>query len=265
MPVTPTLNEIRPTSFSQFVGNDHVIQRLVQQIRNRSFPRLCFLHGPSGAGKTTLARILARLFFCKRRADKPEETEPCGQCKPCIKGIDTLLEYNEWKGEELTLDPKRWQYECRHLLQKSWMFFVIDETQDVSKSLQRLMRADFEDSKAPVIATTTHVAEIDDALRNRFTNNMYELRRPTTDEAADAMSAICGVLGVQFDRRHLVRIAASLHCDMRKCAEFPRTAKAQAPEGKITDAFLDLVIGPATATVPLVGPKTPNARRLRKI
>lgn len=51
--------KVRPRSFDEVVGQDDVIRRL-NVIRERGFGgRVFWLSGPSGAGKTTIARIIA--------------------------------------------------------------------------------------------------------------------------------------------------------------------------------------------------------------
>lgn len=53
----------RPTTFDQFIGQDKTIDRVRRIIGRPSFTGDAFwIVGPSGTGKTTLARIIARRF-----------------------------------------------------------------------------------------------------------------------------------------------------------------------------------------------------------
>jgi DNA polymerase III subunit gamma/tau len=54
----------RPTTFTDVVGHRAVIAHLKRLVASRASQALLF-HGPSGVGKTTLARITARELGCK--------------------------------------------------------------------------------------------------------------------------------------------------------------------------------------------------------
>jgi len=59
VPMQPLAHAIRPTSFEDFTGQDHVISRLKTMLTAKRLPSLLFF-GPPGCGKSTLALILAR-------------------------------------------------------------------------------------------------------------------------------------------------------------------------------------------------------------
>jgi len=77
-------NKYRPKRFSEMVGQDSEIERLVKLsgkvARGSKVPAVCFT-GPFGNGKTTLARLWARAVLCSNR--DATNQDPCGRCVSC--------------------------------------------------------------------------------------------------------------------------------------------------------------------------------------
>ena len=55
----------RPFKLSDIVGQDSVVKTLEQMFKNDTPPSAFLLHGTPGCGKTTAARIIARMFGCE--------------------------------------------------------------------------------------------------------------------------------------------------------------------------------------------------------
>jgi len=71
----------RPSTFSDVVGQDHVIRTLTNSIVSGRIAHAFLFCGVRGVGKTTLARILAKSLNCRHRA--PDQANPCDQCTSC--------------------------------------------------------------------------------------------------------------------------------------------------------------------------------------
>ena len=71
----------RPITFSDVVGQQHVLTPLVNSIRLKKLHHSYLLTGTRGVGKTSLARILAKAICCQARKD----SEPCGSCSSCTQ------------------------------------------------------------------------------------------------------------------------------------------------------------------------------------
>ncbi len=70
----------RPQTFSDLVGQEHVVQALVNGLDNDRLHHAFLLSGTRGVGKTTIARILARCLNCETGVS----STPCGECGSCI-------------------------------------------------------------------------------------------------------------------------------------------------------------------------------------
>src|SRR5262245_62070268 len=70
---------LRPRTFAEVAGQEHVTQTLRNAVRLGRLPHAILLCGPRGVGKTSIARILARSLNCD---SGPTET-PCGECSAC--------------------------------------------------------------------------------------------------------------------------------------------------------------------------------------
>ncbi|GAA5315277.1 MAG: DNA polymerase III subunit gamma/tau [Candidatus Pelagadaptatus aseana] len=71
----------RPRSFRELVGQQHVLQALVNALDHNRLHHAYLFTGTRGVGKTTIARILARCLNCETGVS----SEPCGQCSACVE------------------------------------------------------------------------------------------------------------------------------------------------------------------------------------
>ena len=71
----------RPTSFKQMVGQEHVLQALINALDSERLHHAYLFTGTRGVGKTTVARIFAKSLNC----DKGISSKACGECPSCLE------------------------------------------------------------------------------------------------------------------------------------------------------------------------------------
>lgn len=70
----------RPTTFDKVIGQDHIVQTLVNQIATDRIGHAYLFTGTRGTGKTSLAKIFSKAINCLN----PRNGSPCGKCESCV-------------------------------------------------------------------------------------------------------------------------------------------------------------------------------------
>jgi DNA polymerase-3 subunit delta' len=71
--------------FQEFLGNSATVTHLRESIRAERFPQSLILAGPSGAGKYTLALMLAKAVNCLDPTESDGLPDFCGVCANCTR------------------------------------------------------------------------------------------------------------------------------------------------------------------------------------
>ena len=73
-------NKMRPRSLSEVKGQESVVRIMRDSVAKGKIPNAMLFTGTRGTGKTTTARIVARMVNCEHPT---EEGEPCNECESC--------------------------------------------------------------------------------------------------------------------------------------------------------------------------------------
>ncbi|MFP5237900.1 MAG: ATP-binding protein [Acidobacteriota bacterium] len=72
-------------SFREFLGNTATVTQLREAVRTERVPQAMLIAGPRGAGKYTLALMLARAVNCLEPAESDGLPDYCGRCENCVR------------------------------------------------------------------------------------------------------------------------------------------------------------------------------------
>ena len=157
----PLSTRMRPDRLEDFVGQEHFMYEgslFYNSIKNKSFDSAIFF-GPSGTGKTTLARIIAR-----------EMDGEFYELNASVTGTKELKEL---------LEKAKLSF---YGLEKKTTYLYVDEVHRWNKLQQDSLLKALEDGVIKFIGSTTEnpYFSINNAVISRV-RNIYEFRRLTTD------------------------------------------------------------------------------------
>jgi len=73
----------RPRSFAEIIGQEELVGVLKNAGRLGKIAHAYLFYGPRGTGKTTIARLIAKVANCLDQAAVGKNGEPCNQCQIC--------------------------------------------------------------------------------------------------------------------------------------------------------------------------------------
>ena len=182
----------RPVRFDDVVGQQHVSQTLKNAIQNNHLAQAFLFCGPRGVGKTTCARILAKVLNCHQPT---EDFEPCNTCESCdsfnknaslnISELDAAsnnsVDHIRALTEQVRFAPQSGKYKI----------YIIDEVHMLSTQAFNAFLKTLEEppSYAIFILATTEKHKIIPTILSRC--QIFDFNRIMTDSIVEHLQYIC--------------------------------------------------------------------------
>ena len=216
----------RPRTLDNVIGQDDVINMLKGMFRSNKVNKSFLISGPSGIGKTSLARIIANYVNCENF--DYNKVEICGKCAYCqsvargdyvdveeinfanTRGIDTV---------RAVIDSLQYEPMCNAKI------FILDEAHRMTQDAQAAFLKPVEEPPRGVIFLflTTEPHKLMDTIRNRCTKLI--LQKPAEDELVS----------------YLIQIAANENRDNLPVPLFKQIAIASRGHIRQALSFLEMI------------------------
>ena len=208
----------RPVDFNSVYGQEEVVTVLKNAIISGKISHAYLFCGPRGTGKTTIAKIIARLVNCDNLVDG----NPCGKCYNCLNylnsndiveidaasnnGVDEIRELRD----KINLVPSNAKYKV----------YIIDEVHMLTTQAFNALLKTLEEPPSHVIfiLATTEPHKIPLTIASRC----QKFRFSKIDDAkiVARLSEICKLEDISIDNDSLFEIARLSDGGMRDAINF---------------------------------------------
>ena len=162
----------RPERFEDFIGHANKVSFFREHIKSGTLPNFVIIHGTSGVGKTTLARLIALSLNCTSTS----LIKPCYKCSSCINITENVIRNNRDTTNvilrKMTSDKTSEILELFNvtfLPENTSKLIILDEAHRMSAEAQDLILVDteFMPRNLYIIMLTSEIINLREAILSR--------------------------------------------------------------------------------------------------
>jgi len=239
----------RPKTFTEMVGQEHVVQALTNALTTQRLHHAYLFTGTRGVGKTTVSRVLAKSLNCQGLDGTGGITaEPCGVCQACTD-IDAgrFVDYTE-----LDAASNRGVDEVQSLLEQAvykpvqgrFKVFMIDEVHMLTNTAFNAMLKTLEEPPEYLkfVLATTDPQKVPVTVLSRCLQ--FNLRPMAPETVLEHLDHVLGQENIASEPQALRLLARAARGSMRDALSLTDQAIAYGG-GQLQEAAVRQMLGSA--------------------
>ena len=241
MGYTALYRKFRPVKFSELVGQEHITKTLKNQIMLDRVGHAYLFNGGRGTGKTTAAKLLARVVNCQN----PIDGEPCNECEICKASLDgSLTDIVEMDAaSNNSVEDVREIREAVNFLptKAKYRVYIIDEVHMLSSGAFNALLKTLEEPPTHVkfILATTEPQKIPATILSRC--QRFDFKRISNEDIIKRLKIVCDESKIKISDEALNLIATLAEGGMRDALSILERCNQDGEDKVDEDKIRDLV------------------------